>query len=118
MDFARHIITIILGLTSFVFIPCGLWLWKRPPKYPNMWMGYRTPRSMKSQAAWDFAQVYACRLLFYCGLALLVIALLCLPVTATEGFIVLLPTLLVLVFTALPLYLTERKLKGKFDNHR
>lgn len=118
MEFTHHIFTVVLGITGLIFIPCGLWLWKQPPKRINGLVGYRTPRAMKSQAAWDFAQVYAGKQLFYSGIALLVLALLCLPITATHSLVVLLPTLLVLVFTALPLYLTERKLKSNFGNHR
>lgn len=35
-------------------------LFKRfPPKKINYWYGYRTPRSMRSQEAWDFANQYS-----------------------------------------------------------
>ncbi|QOI97015.1 MAG: SdpI family protein [Flammeovirgaceae bacterium] len=30
-----------------------------PPKKINHWYGYRTPRSMRSQEAWDFANRYS-----------------------------------------------------------
>jgi uncharacterized membrane protein len=116
MILAQHLFPLVLGITGLVFILCGWWIWQWPPKNINGGFGYRTPRSMKSQAAWDFSQVYAGRLLFYCGLALLVLALLCLPVIVTGGALVLLPSFIVLAFTALPLYLTERKLKAKFDH--
>jgi uncharacterized membrane protein len=35
-------------------------LFKRfPPKKINHWYGYRTPRSMRSQQAWDYANQYS-----------------------------------------------------------
>ena len=52
-------------------IGCGRLLQKKPPKNINGAFGYRTPRSMKSQDAWDFAQVYCGRLWVRLGLALL-----------------------------------------------
>jgi len=115
MIIAQHICSFLLGIVGIIHIPLGLWMWKRPPRRIKSYIGYRTRRSMKSQAAWDFAQVYSGKVLFYCGIALVVLALLCLPVTAVSGFTVFIPTLLVLAFTMLPLYLTERKLKTQFD---
>jgi uncharacterized membrane protein len=43
-------------------------LFKRfPPKKINHWYGYRTPRSMRSQQAWDYANQY-------CANAILVVS--------------------------------------------
>ncbi|HMP98127.1 MAG TPA: SdpI family protein [Cyclobacteriaceae bacterium] len=36
-----------------------------PPKKINHFYGYRTPRSMRSQEAWDFANKYSSALMFY-----------------------------------------------------
>lgn len=33
-----------------------------PPKSINSWYGYRTPRSMKNQEQWEFAQKYSANL--------------------------------------------------------
>lgn len=115
----QHIFTLILGITGFIYLLGGLWSWKHPPKQINKSMGYRTTRSMKSQAAWDFAQVYAGKVFFYTGLTLLVLAALCWPLVVTGSlYVAFLPTAPLLAFTALPLYLTERKLKAKFDHTR
>ncbi len=54
--------SIIAGL-GLVYSILGAWMWKKPPRKINLLAGYRTARSMKSQAAWDFAQVYAGRLM-------------------------------------------------------
>lgn len=40
-----------------------------PPKKINSFYGYRTPRSMKNQENWDFAQKYAGQLMLSWGLA-------------------------------------------------
>jgi uncharacterized membrane protein len=118
MDIAQHIFSLTLGLTGLFYIPCGLWLWKRPPKKISEMVGYRTPRSMKSQPAWDFAQVYAGRALFYCGFAMAGVALLSLPFTIAAGLSTTAAALSVLAFTAVPIYLTERNLKVKFGQHQ
>ncbi len=39
------------------------------PEEPNSMMGYRTKRSMKSQAAWDFANEYAGNLMMWTSIA-------------------------------------------------
>ncbi len=36
-----------------------------PPKKINAIYGYRTPRSMRNQEAWDFANKYSSELMFY-----------------------------------------------------
>lgn len=38
-----------------------------PPRRPNWWYGYRTPRSMRSQEAWDDANRMASMLLILVG---------------------------------------------------
>ncbi|MCB0490764.1 MAG: SdpI family protein, partial [Cyclobacteriaceae bacterium] len=40
----------------------------------NRIVGYRTPRSMKSQKAWEFAQVYSARLMLKLSICLLSVA--------------------------------------------
>ena len=47
-----------------------------PPHEINGFYGYRTGRSMKSQEAWDFAQVYLGKGLLRTGIAMLVPAVL------------------------------------------
>lgn len=45
-----------------------------PPGEINLFMGYRTTRSMKSKEAWDFANKYSGKLMFICGLILLILS--------------------------------------------
>ncbi len=48
-------------LAGTIFCLAGVLLIKFPPKKINSLYGYRTPRSMKSEAAWNFAQKYSGR---------------------------------------------------------
>lgn len=48
---------------------------KNPPKTINSGYGYRSTRSMESQEAWDFAQVYSGRFWFRAGRPTLAVSL-------------------------------------------
>lgn len=48
-------------LCGFIFLVAGFIFLKYPPKKINSLYGYRTPRSMKSQERWDFAQDYSAK---------------------------------------------------------
>jgi len=48
-----YLFIMIIPVTAIL---CGKWFLEKPPKKINSLSGYRTTRSMKSQAAWDFAQ--------------------------------------------------------------
>ena len=52
--------------------PSRSWAW--PPKKINEIYGYRTTRSMKSQAVWDFAQKYSAKLMTAFGIVLLAVS--------------------------------------------
>ena len=49
---------------------------KKPPKEINGLYGYRTPRAMKNQKIWEYAQVYSAKVMMKYGGYFL---LLCLP---------------------------------------
>jgi uncharacterized membrane protein len=63
-------------IVSPIFIIAGLLLWLKPPKKINHIYGYRTSISMKSQEAWDYAQVLSGKQMVYMGLAYLSTSLL------------------------------------------
>lgn len=46
----------------------GYYFWKNPPKKINKIYGYRTPRSMKSQEAWDYANKHSSFLMCLIGI--------------------------------------------------
>jgi uncharacterized membrane protein len=61
-------------VTGPIFMLFGLVLLKLPPKKINWLYGYRTPRAMKSQERWDFAQRYAAKEMIKLGSFLLLTA--------------------------------------------
>jgi hypothetical protein len=115
-------ITLFISGISILFSGLGIWMWKKPPRRINPLAGYRTPRAMKSQAAWDFAQTYSGKLMCITGLVMLLVVT---PAFWLSGYnydtlnpalIVLLPLGPILAATIIPVYFTERKLKQLFDN--
>lgn len=67
---------ILDALTGIIFIIVGLMMLKYPPKEINSLYGYRTKKSMKSQEAWNFAQIYSSKLIIKAGLFLSLVGLL------------------------------------------
>ena len=92
----------------------------KPPRTINGTYGYRTRRSMKNQATWDFAHRTCGRLWSRLGLVLLPLsALVMLPVLGADtgtvglwcGVVVLVQTAVLLV----SIFPVERALKKEFD---
>ena len=111
---------VIALLLPGVMVLFGQVFLRRPPQQINGVYGYRTRRSMASQAAWDFAHRTCGRLWFAWGLVLLpVSAALMLPVLGrAEAVVGLWGTVLVvlqLVLLFLTLGLTAGALKRHFD---
>lgn len=75
-DFLFWLFTLV---TALLIPVCMLFLGRRfqksPPKTINSGFGYRSARSMRSQAAWDFAQVYSGRFWFRAGWPTLAVSL-------------------------------------------
>jgi uncharacterized membrane protein len=115
MSITHHLLTFVLGVIGFLFVVLGWWLMKRPPRHINRLIGYRTSRSMKSQAAWDFSQVYAGKAMRNTGVIMLVAGGMLWPVTL-PAYVFPFMSIIILLFAFFPIYLTERKLKLLFDN--
>lgn len=58
-------------LIPVIMLIIGRFFLRRPPRRINHLCGYRTPRSMKNQATWDFAHKTCGRIWFRVGLVLL-----------------------------------------------
>ena len=58
-------------LIPVIMLIIGRFFLYRPPRRINHLCGYRTPRSMKNQATWDFAHKTCGRIWFRVGLVLL-----------------------------------------------
>src|SRR5947207_1798028 len=60
-------------LPGLIVTIAGALMLRFPPKTINNLYGYRTPASMRSQVAWDFANRYAAIQLVVAGLAMLLV---------------------------------------------
>ena len=107
-------------IIPLVMLVSGVLSVKKPPKNINAFVGYRTERSQKSKQAWDFAQKYFGILFLKTGVAVLAMTLVAslavirldIKVWSIECVIlIVLQTISVFV----PIILTEKKLKSKFD---
>ena len=107
-------------LIPVIMIVCGYVFRKSAPKEINSLVGYRTERSMKSKAAWDFAHEYFGKLWIIIGWAILIPSALCmLFVMGRNGDIVggigsgiCLTQCAAMV---IPIFPTEAALKRNFD---
>lgn len=95
---------------------------KNPPAEINPGYGYRTSRSMKSQAAWDFSQKYMGEVWYKWGRALLVPSIVPLLLVLgrdvdTVGVVGLVVSGVQLVIMLGSILVTERALKRSFDKN-
>jgi len=54
-----------LIVMPIILLISGYLIKKHPPRKPNIWYGYRTPRSMKNDDLWKEGNRYAANLLIY-----------------------------------------------------
>lgn len=94
----------------------GYYFKHNPPKNINGLVGYRTKRSMSSQNAWDFSQVYSSNLLYTWSIAgILGLGLqLLLSKSKNVETLTLSGTILIAIITIGTIYYTEKELKDKF----
>ncbi len=112
-----HVVLLVSNvIVNGLIIFFGFLLYKHPPNFVNIVYGYRTKRSMASEEAWDFAQRYAGKLMFYWGLISLVISSLGIYFTYSinewldTGFMMLCAPGFIFIICK-----TEKQLKKKFD---
>lgn len=109
-------VNLIMPLLMIVF---GAVFLHRPPGKINGFYGYRTARSMGSQEAWDFAQVYFGKVWLRTGAAMLVLSVpAMLPCMGEShgkvglwGVILCMVECVVMILSILPV---ERALKRRF----
>lgn len=93
---------------------------KKPPKKINGGYGYRSARSMRSQEAWDFAQMYSGRFWFRAGRPAMAVSLVWMflllgrDIGTVGTFTMVLTGLQMLPLLAV-IPATERALKRKFE---
>src|SRR5690606_26583074 len=105
-------IVFIFGNPTILIIFLTFLLFKSfPPKGINSWYGYRTPRSMKNQKRWNFAQKYSANMFFRDAFGLLIIQIALKIGFPQEYYIDLGLLLLWLILSVIIIYKTETKLK-------
>lgn len=99
-------------ITGALFLGAALMMKIWPPKKINSFYGYRTPRSMKNQLAWDDANAFSSDLLMWSGISTVPIQLISyLTIGGHVSLLVSIGYFLAAVITAV--ILTERRLIRK-----
>lgn len=106
----------ILFSTGAVILFIGIIFKYFPPKKINVFYGHRTPRAMRNQENWEFAQKHSAMQFIYAGITMLIFSAIAFllnfnPELEWFGLIVVLSTLLFFVLR------TERALK-EFENKK
>lgn len=103
-------------ITGIVFSFIGSFMASSPPSEINGLVGYRTKRSMKSQAHWDFSQKYSGTFMGWGGLVMLMLSALSyfipvgIEVKQIAGLIAL------VILSVIMIVATEMALKRKFKD--
>lgn len=100
---------------GIIFCITGCVMHYFPPKKINGLYGYRTANSMKSQERWDFAQVYAAKLLMQLGFLLSLTSVSALIISVTEHVAMIIGLSLMMATVLILAYKVEKKLKQKFE---
>lgn len=110
----EHALFLLVFSFGLITLIAGRILIKFPPKSINMLYGYRTASSMKSQEAWDFAQVYSARLMTRLAVYLILGSFLFLlfDVSEIQAMIIGLPLVVIVAFSLI--FFTERAIKKRF----
>ena len=100
-------------LCGLIYIVTGRLVFRYPPKKINDFYGYRTSRSKKSQAQWDFAQKESSKYIIQSGYYCL---LTCVPFILYESGKVgiWIAIILTTLYPFISLFQTEKALKKKF----
>ena len=111
---------LVLLLVPVMMVGIGVLFQKKPPKKINSVYGYRTKRSMASQAAWDFAHQVCGRVWRRCGVVMLPVSvLLLLPVFGRDVAVVGIWACVLVTVQCVMLLATifpvERALRRNFD---
>lgn len=116
LDYLNTRIGIISLLVGIVLIILSLVMYKFPPKKINIFYGYRTAASMKSQQAWDFAQKNSTAKMFQLGVVMLAVSSLNLFVDISQGFATILGMAVMVLGIGFMIFQTEKAIKRNFPN--
>jgi len=102
-------------LTGAIFIIAAAVVYLFPPKKINIFYGYRTAASMKSQERWDFAQKYGARQLAIGGVLMVLVSFTGKIVAVHEASQTVTGILITLAAVAYIFITTERAIKNRFN---
>lgn len=112
-----HTIPLTWLLCGAIFMMAAALLRYKPPRKINHLYGYRTPRSMRNQEIWDFAQHQSARLMMRSGLILFLAGIAALFLPPFNTWVELAIALTGVFWAAFhPVFIIERKLKEKEEN--
>ena len=118
---------LIFSLTTVLLIPLimiviGVIFSKRAPKNINHIYGYRTPRSMKNQNTWEFANKYCGKLWLKIGIIMFLLSLTAMlallpigenAVLCCTSVVITIQTITII----LSIFFVEKALREKFDEN-
>lgn len=109
-------------LLPFTMIVFGIIFIKKPPAKINSVYGYRTKMSMKNMNAWIFARHHVGRFWLIIEILITMPSVIVMEMVIHKGIDIIrwiggIVSLLQCIFLCLPLVLTEKALKRKFDEN-
>lgn len=107
--------TLTTGLTGSLLAIIGGIMLSYPPKKINKLYGYRTKAALRNQQTWDEANRYSSKQMLYCGSILLAIGIFSFLSPSIGRTNINIATVLTIIFSILPVLLTELHLKKVFD---
>ncbi len=104
-----------LFLPGGILALMGAFMLAMPPRHPTWWRGYRSPRSMRSQQAWEESNRLAGQLLVLAGFLAMNTALTCWFFTQQPGRAMCIVLLASACLVAAAVVITELDLARNFD---
>jgi uncharacterized membrane protein len=102
-------------LVGPIFMIAGIVMLLFPPKKINYLYGYRTKNSMKNIDRWNFAQNYSAKIMIWTGFCFSLTSLIGIFTEGNEFIQLMIALCLMLVLCGIIYYLTEKKLREKFE---
>jgi uncharacterized membrane protein len=110
---------LIIGLSGVIFVVTGFIILRYPPRKINIFYGYRSVSSMKTQERWDFAQKFSAKELIRGGLFLLVISVMLyfLEIRGNENVALIASLVFITLTAAYMIFRTEKSIRKKFGKN-
>lgn len=110
----QYYLSFTVFITGIIILIVAYWFQKNPPLKINSYKGYRTKRSMKTQATWDFAQKVAPAEMIKSGIYLIFLSIITYFLDYKNQWINYAVTLAIILIVLIPIFKVEQKLKEMF----